>query len=205
MKKIIQITSGRGPVECSRVVAKVQELMIKNAKKAGINISVLNSIQGDLKGTLLSSTLIAEGKDLTSFLNDWNGTVQWISKSPYRPMNKRKNWFVGVSFFDMTEELKFNINDVEIQTTRSGGNGGQNVNKVESAVMAKHKPTGVFVKASDSRSQLENKALAIERLAQKVLSSQIEKITEQQQDKWQEHNVLERGNPTKTFEERLNS
>jgi len=204
MKKIIQITSGRGPVECSRVVAKVQEIMMKNAKKNGIEISVLDSTTGDLKGTLLSSTLIVEGKDLSSFVKEWEGTVQWISKSPYRPMNKRKNWFVGVSFFDSDKELIFNLKDVEIQTTRSGGNGGQNVNKVESAVMARHVPTGVFVKASDSRSQLDNKALALKRLESKVLASQIEKIVEKQQDQWQEHNELERGNPVKTFEERLN-
>ena len=203
MKKIIQITSGRGPVECSRVVAKVQELIMKHARKNEFNISVLDSVKGELKGTLLSATLLVEGNSLKDFVAEWEGTVQWISKSPYRAFHKRKNWFVGVSFFDVNDELKFNIRDVEITTSRSGGNGGQNVNKVESAVTAKHVPTGVQVKASDTRSQLENKQLAIERLQEKVLSIQTQKLIETQQVQWQEHNCLERGNPIKTINIKL--
>jgi peptide chain release factor len=204
MKQVIQITSGRGPIECARVVARVQELMMKTARKNGIEISVLDSTKGDLPKTLLSATLLAEGKNLKPFMEEWQGTVQWISKSPYRLYNKRKNWFVGVSFFDTTNELKFNPNDVEITTCRSGGPGGQSVNKTDSAVMAKHIPTGIMVKASDSRSQLDNKAAALERLQQKVLAIQIGKLAEKQQDEWQEHNCLERGNPIKTIEEKLN-
>jgi peptide chain release factor len=202
MKQIIQITSGRGPVECTRVVAKIQEIIIKDARKLGIDINVIDSAKGDFKGTLFSSTLLAEGDDLSS-LKQYEGTVQWISRSPYRPMHKRKNWFVGVSFFDVKDKLRFNPNDVEITTARSGGPGGQSVNTTNSAVRAKHTPTGIQVFTQDSRSMLENKALALQRLEAKVLSQQTQLLIDQQQDQWQEHNCLERGNPVKTFNDTL--
>ena len=203
MKKIILITAGRGPVECSRVVAKVQELIMKHARRIGVAISVLDSVKGELPKTLLSTTLMAEGADLTDLINQWQGSVQWISKSPYRPMHKRKNWFVGVSFFDIKDDLVFNIRDVEITTCRSSGNGGQSVNTTNSAVRAKHIPTGIQVQAMDTRTMLQNKAFALERLEAKVLAVKTAKLVERQQDKWQEHNELERGNPVKTIEERL--
>lgn len=204
MKKIIQITSGRGPVECSRVVALVQQLIMKEARKNNFVISVLDSVKGDLKGCLLSATLLIEGDNLKDIHKEWAGTVQWVSKSPYRAFNKRKNWFVGVSFFDIKDELKFNMRDVEITTCRSSGAGGQNVNKVSTSVRAVHTPTGIQVQASDTRSQLENKQLALCRLEAKVLAIQINKLAQKQQDEWQEHNCLERGNPIKTIKERLN-
>jgi len=202
-KKVIQITSGRGPVECSRVVAKVQELIMKHARKNNFTISVLDSVKGELKGTLLSSTLLIEGNDLKDFTTEWEGTVQWVSKSPYRVFHKRKNWFVGVSFFEVKDELKFNMRDVEITTSRSSGPGGQSVNTTNSAVRAKHVPTGTQVFAQDTRSMLDNKELAIQRLKEKVLEVQTRKLVEEQQVQWQEHNCLERGNPVKTFNEKL--
>jgi len=202
-KIIIQITSGRGPVECCRVVARLTEMIMKDARSAGIEISVAESKKGDLNGTLLSSTLWATGRELAAFVKEWEGTVQWIAQSPYRKFHKRKNWFAGVAIFDIKEQMPWRISDVKFETCRASGPGGQNVNKVETAVRGIHIPSGIQVMAMDSRSQLQNKKLCMERLEAKFMAWQMETLLQQQQNQWQEHNVLERGRPAKTITEKL--
>lgn len=202
-KKIIQITSGRGPLECCRVVAKVQNLMFKQAKRQGVVIEVLENKLGQLTGTLLSSAMMLTGDRLDDFLKEWVGTVQWVAQSPYRKYHKRKNWFVGVAAFDIKDLLRWDVKDVKIDTCRSAGPGGQHVNKVETAVRAKHLPSGIQVVAMDSRSQLENKKASLARLEAKVLVWQTEQLLQQQQDRWQAHNGLERGNAVKTIQQEL--
>jgi peptide chain release factor len=202
-KIIIQITAGRGPVECCRVVAKVQERMLAQARKIAIETEVLENKKADLKGTLLSATILAKGDNLQAFVKEWRGTVQWISPSPYRKFQKRKNWFVGVEIFDVKERLKWNPKEVIFETCRASGPGGQNVNKVETAVRGTHTPSGIQVLAMDSRSQLQNKKLCLQRLEEKVLAWQTGLLIGEQQTRWQEHNVLERGNAVKTITDRL--
>jgi peptide chain release factor len=181
----------------------VQELIIKQAKAAGISIQVLENIKGDINGTLLSATLLAKGQQLTPFLKEWEGTVQWIAQSPYRKFHKRKNWFVGVSVFDVKKQLQWNPKDVTLETCRAAGPGGQHVNKVETAVRGIHRPSGLQVLAMDSRSQLQNKQLCLERLEAKFMAWQTGVLVSQQQDQWQEHNELERGQAVKVIKERL--
>ena len=202
-RMIIQITAGRGPLECCRVVAKVQGLMLKQAKKQGLRLEVLENKLGQLTGTLLSTAMMLTGNCLEGFLEEWVGTVQWVAPSPYRKYHKRKNWFVGVATFDVKELLCWDVKEVKIDTCRSAGPGGQHVNKVETAVRAKHLPSGIPVVAMDSRSQLENKKACLARLEAKVLVWQTEQLLEQQQDQWQAHNELERGNAVKTIKQEL--
>ncbi|WP_222867781.1 peptide chain release factor H [Sphingobacterium phlebotomi] len=166
---MIQITSGKGPAECCRVVACVQSLMIKQAKQQGCQMQVLENKAGELKGTLLSSTMMLIGNNLDDFLKEWVGTIQWIAQSPYRRYHKRKNWFVGVAAFDVKTRMQWNPKDVKLETCRSSGPGGQNVNKVETAVRGTHLPSGLQVLVMDTRSQLENKKLCLSRLQEKVL------------------------------------
>lgn len=203
MKIIIQITSGRGPVECSRVVARVQEMMLKQAKNMSIDIKILDNTKGDINGTFLSATLLAEGESIETFIKEWRGTILWIAQSPYRKFHKRKNWFVGVEMFDVKEQMQWNPKDVTIETCRASGPGGQNVNKVETAVRGTHLPSGIQVLAMDSRSQMQNKKLCLERLRAKVLTWQTEQLIIQRKNQWKEHTILERGNAVKIIQEKL--
>jgi peptide chain release factor len=202
-KMMIQITSGKGPAECCRVVACVQSLMMKQARQQGIELQVLENKAGELNGTLLSATMIVVGSNQDAFVKEWTGTIQWIAQSPYRRYHKRKNWFVGVAAFDVKELMRWNPKDVKLETCRSSGPGGQNVNKVETAVRGTHLPSGIQVMAMDTRSQLENKKLCLAKLEAKILVWQTGQLIEQQQSQWLEHNVLKRGSPVKTIKAEL--
>mgnify|MGYP003390576048 FL=1 len=199
MKKIIQITSGKGPAECERAVFMVSEEMKLDAKKKGIDLKTLDLVYGKQPQTLFSILFEADGNNVESFCDSWKGVVQWVSTSPFRRHHKRKNWFVGVNVFDKPKEIYWNSNEIEFQTLRSSGPGGQNVNKVESAVRATHRTTGISVTASDERSQLMNKKAAEERLRAKLLSNQMQETFEADKERWMVHNLLKRGDPIKIF------
>lgn len=200
---MIQITSGRGPEECWRAVAKVLEILLKEARSAGLSAEVVDSAPGHLNGTLLSALILVKGKEVKTFIEKWQGTVLWISPSPYRKYHKRKNWFVGVEAFDVSKVFQWNEKEVTFESLRSSGPGGQHVNKTESAVRAKHIPSGITVVASERRSQHQNKSEALERLKNKVKQWFVEQASAKMQDQWQQHNSLERGNAVRVFNERL--
>ena len=204
MEKVyMQITSGRGPAECCRVVALVLEKILKQAAAKGVKTEIVERETGPLNRTLLSAVISLQGGDYHALIKDWKGTVQWIAKSPYRIYHKRKNWFVGVQTFTLSESQEATEAEIRYETLRASGPGGQHVNKTESAVRAVHIPTGMSVVASDQRSQWQNKKLATERLLLKLASWSIEQAMIQAQANWSNHNCLQRGNPVKVIQEPL--
>ena len=197
MKKYIQITAGRGPVECARVVT----LVARELLKAIPNMQIADcEPHNQMAGCYMSMTFVTDETIPQSLVEEWQGTVLWRStKNPYRPVHRRSNWFVGIHFFDEVSLPQINESDISYETCRSGGKGGQNVNKVETTVRATHIPTGLSVKCSDERSQSQNKSLAKERLLLKLRRLYDKAIADSQSRQWSNHDNLERGNPVKKF------
>ncbi|TCI90736.1 peptide chain release factor H [Tenacibaculum sp. M341] len=197
--KLIQLTAAKGPAECAWVVAKVLKIFIKEVIDQKIEYQILHKVNGIENGTVQSVTIELKGKQLSQFLEQWLGTIQWIGTSTFRKFHKRKNWFIGCFELSQVTESTINERDIQFQAIRSSGPGGQHVNKVSSAVRAKHLPTGEQVLVSDSRSQHQNKKIAVQRLKEKVAVYNRGKLQNSIQEKWENHLNLKRGNSVRVF------
>lgn len=199
-KNYIQITSGRGPVECCRVVVLVMQKIVEHSKQLGLEVELVEHEDGPEDGCMFSATLSVSGDCIEKLRSEWEGSVLWVAqKNTFRKWHRRKNWFVAVNIFKPLQSGTINERDITYETLRSSGPGGQNVNKVETAVRATHNPSGISVVASDMRSQSQNKKLALERLVLKLSIIEDAKQMQQTHDVWMNHNTLERGNPIKKF------
>ncbi|TCO69351.1 peptide chain release factor H [Marinisporobacter balticus] len=195
----VQISSGSGPEECSLGVGLFLKKVLKECKQKDLKIDMIGHIDGKYTDTYKSVLLRIEGQGVESYLKTIEGSILWICKSPYRPKHKRKNWFINVEAYKEQEKYSFDLKNVKIETMRSSGAGGQNVNKVETSVRITHLPTGITVRAQEERSQYRNKKLVLAML-EKILQSKNEIAKDDfKKGLWVQHQSLTRGNPVRTF------
>ncbi len=197
--KLVHITTAKGPLECQLAAGKILGALLADLRQRGLQAEVIDRTAGPESGTILSATIQINGIAIQTAIQSWLGTIQWIQKSPYRPNHGRKNWFVGIFEVNPAEITGWHENEIVYQSVRSSGSGGQHVNKVSSAVRAIHSPSGTMVFVQESRSQLQNKKIARERIREKLEKVQSERLVAVVNQTWSQHHELERGNPVKTF------
>ncbi len=196
----MQISSGRGPAECCWVVARLAKFLMEEAGKLGLSAELVAAVPGGMPGTLRSALVAVEGDDvLDDFIADWQGAVQWIGRSMFRPLHKRKNWFVDVKAFEPLEHAPWQAGDIRVDRMRASGPGGQHVNKTESAVRVTHIPTGLSAVCREERSQRLNQKLVLARLLELIRQKEAQSEMRFDRQRWNQHNGIERGNAVHVF------